>query len=789
MIKKESFPPQRASEQVLEFDKILNVISRFSNSDTAQKSILEVHPLNNRKDIEKRFGQIQEIQRLSQEGTPLKLSHFQDISQFIEKVKPEGAVLDSSELIAFMPVLRIISDVSLQIGERDGLPLLRELTSHLTGFPGILETMERSLDNEGNILDAASTTLSFLRTRIRSLDGRIKKRLEEIVRERKVIPFLQDNFVTKRSERWVIPIRMDSKGQVSGVVHDVSKSGETAFIEPLEIIGLANELENIIAEEKAEEIRILRDICHRIRKVADEIEAQFKTIVYLDVLNSIARFTDLLKMDVPQINDSSVIKLVRAKHPLLMLLQKDGVIKEVVPLDLSLGSENSVMVITGPNAGGKTITIKTVGLLMLMALSGIPVPADSSSAFPLVNELLVDIGDEQSIESSLSTFSAHISNISEILKKADSKTIVLIDELGTGTEPVQGASIACAILRDLKEKGSLVFATTHLTDIVGFVYRTEGMVNASMEFDRNTLTPLYRLTVGEPGQAHALDIARRYGLPESIIDFAKELQGNMNVEFYNLLSELKEKRLQYEQAFNELQRQTNEIEKKERSLKERLAGAERQKMEILGKAYNEAQDIIMATKRQMYAIIEEIKREKRREAIKKAEKTQQQVEEKLKEFRKEISLSMDEIREGDLVFVRSVGYDAKIVKIDKNHNRIKVMIGSRDIEVPLSDISLKRGKIPESAAVVKKDEETEEKIPSVLNLVGLRVDEALSRLEPFLNHASLSGLEEVTIIHGIGTGALLKAVRDYITGHPLVTQYRSGKQFEGGNGVTIVIMK
>jgi DNA mismatch repair protein MutS2 len=521
----------------------------------------------------------------------------------------------------------------------------------------------------------------------------------------------------------------------------------------------------------------------------DEIEAQFKTIVYLDVLNSIARFTDLLKMDVPQINDSSVIKLVRAKHPLLMLLQKDGVIKEVVPLDLSLGSENSVMVITGPNAGGKTITIKTVGLLLLMALSGIPVPADSSSAFPLVNELLVDIGDEQSIESSLSTFSAHISNISEILKKADSKTIVLIDELGTGTEPVQGASIACAILRDLKEKGSLVFATTHLTDIVGFVYRTEGMVNASMEFDQNTLTPLYRLTVGEPGQAHALDIARRYGLPESIIDFAKELQGNMNVEFYNLLSELKEKRLQYEQAFNEMQRQTNEIEKKERSLKERLAGAERQKMEILEKAYNEAQDVIMATKRQVHAILEEAKREKRHEAIKKVEKTQQQVEEKLKEFHKEISLSMDEIREGDLVFVRSIGYDAKIVKIDKNHNRIKVMIGSRDIEVPISDISLKRGKLPESAAVVKKDEETEEKIPSVLNLVGLRVDEALSRLEPFLNHVSLSGLEEVTIIHGIGTGALLKAVRDYITGHPLVTQYRSGKQFEGGNGVTIVIMK
>ncbi len=782
MIKKESL-------QVLEFDKILNAISRFSNSEASQKSVLEIYPLNDRKDIEKRSGQIQEIQRLSQEGAPLKLSHFQDIYQFIEKVKPEGAVLDIGELIAFIPVFRIISGISLQLSEKNSLYLLKELTAHLTGFPDILESMERAFDSDGNILDTASTALFYLRTQIRSLDRRIKKRLEEIVRDRKLIPFLQDNFITKRAGRWVIPIRMDSKGQVSGVVHDVSKSGETAFIEPLEIIGLANELENIIAEEKAEEIRILRDICHSIRKVVDEIEAQFKTIVCLDVLNSIARFADLLKMDVSQINDSSVIKLVRARHPLLMLLQKDGVIKEVVPLDLSLGVGNSVMAITGPNAGGKTITIKTVGMLLLMALSGIPVPADSSSTFPLVNELLVDIGDEQSIESSLSTFSAHISNISEILKKADSKTIVLMDELGTGTEPVQGAAIACAVLRDLKEKGSLAFATTHLTDIVGFVYKTEGMVNASMEFDKNTLTPLYRLAVGEPGQAHALEIARRYGLPESIIVFAKELLGNVNVEFYNLLSELKEKRLQYEQAFNELQRQSNEIGKKEISLKERLAEAEKQKMEILEKAYNEAQDIIMSTKRQMYAIIEEIKREKKREAIKKVEKTQQQVEEKLKEFHKEISLSMDEIREGIVVFVRSIGYDAKIVKVDKNHNRIRVMTGSRDIEVPISDISLKRGKLPESASVVKKDEETEEKIPSVLNLVGLRVDEALSRLEPFLNHASLSGLEEVTIIHGIGTGALLKAVRDYITEHPLVEQFRSGKQTEGGNGVTIVNMK
>lgn len=780
MIKKESL-------QILEFDKILDVISRFSNSDASQKSILEIHPLNDREEIEKRFGQIKEVQKLAQEGTPLKLSHFRDIYQLIEKVKPEGAVLDPLELIAFMPVLRIISDISSQIGDRKNLPLLKGITDHLTGFPEITDAMDRSLDSEGNILDAASSALSYLRTRIRSLNVKISKRLEEIVRDRKIIPFLQDDFITKRAGRWVIPLRMDSKGQVAGVVHDVSKSGETAFIEPLEVIGLSNELENLIAEEKAEEIRILRNICQMIRKVVDEIRAQYSTIIYLDVLNSIARFSDVLKMNVPLINESSMIKLVRARHPLLVILKREGVIKEVVPLDLSLGSGNSVMVITGPNSGGKTITIKTVGLLLLLALSGIPVPADSSSSFPLTNGLLVDIGDEQSIESSLSTFSAHISNISEILKKTDSKTIVLMDELGTGTEPVQGAAIACAVLKGLKEKSSLVFATTHLLDIVVFVDGTEGMVNASMEFDQNTFTPLYKLRVGEPGQSHALEIAAKYGLPESIISFAKEMMGNVNVEFYNLLAELKGKRLQYEDSFNKLQRQMVEIEGKERVLEERFASNERQKIEILGKAYKEAQDIVMATKRQMYALLEEAKKDKRREAIKKVEKTQQQIEDKLREFHKEALLSMDEIREGDEVFVRSIGYDATVVKIDRRHNRLRLKAGNRDIEVPVSDISLKRGKLLESNTFVEKTGEAEEKVTSVLNLIGLRVEDALSSLESFLNHASLSGLEEVTIIHGIGTGALLKAVRDYLTGHPLVNQYRSKSQFE--RGVTIVTMK
>lgn len=777
------------SLKVLEFDKILNVISRFSHGEASRKSVLKILPLHSIEDIEKRFGQIQEIRRLSQEGTPLKLFHFHDISQAIEKVRPVGAILDPRELLSILSVLQIISEVSSQLKERKDIPLLREFAVILTGFPEILVMIERTIDSEGNILDSASPLLFNLRTQIRILEGKIRKRLEETVRDGRIAPFLQDNFITQRSGRWVIPLRMDSKGRIPGVVHDVSRSGETVFIEPLEIIGLANELGNILADEKAEEIRILRFICEKIRVVADEIEAQYKTIVYIDVLHSIAQFADQLKMEIPKMNNASLITLQRARHPLLMLLKKEHDTEEVVPLDLSLGSNNTVMVITGPNAGGKTIAIKTAGLLLIMAMSGIPVPADSSSTFPLVSGLLVDIGDEQSIENNLSTFSAHVANISEILKRTDSKTIVLIDELGTGTDPVQGAAIACAVLHNLKEKGTLVFATTHLIDIVSFVFRTNGMINASMDFDQKTLMPLYRLKVGEPGQSHALEIAERYGMPDDTIRLAKEMLGSMKEEFHNLITDLKEKRLQHEEALTELQRQRRDLEEKEILLKERLAEAEDQKSDILKNAYEEAKTIILDTKRQINAILEEAKREKSREAKKKIVKTEQYIDEKLKKYSKEPLLSIEEVREGDVVFVRSIGYDAEVIHIDREHNHLRVKVGSKEIEVSISYIGYSKGKLPETKIAGYTLHREEEPVPFQLNMVGLRVDEALSRLEPFLNHASLAGLNEVTIIHGVGTGQLLKAVRSYLTEHPLVIQFRSGEISEGGNGVTIVKMK
>ncbi|HXW69412.1 MAG TPA: Smr/MutS family protein, partial [Dissulfurispiraceae bacterium] len=622
-----------------------------------------------------------------------------------------------------------------------------------------------------------------------------RKKLEDIVRDGDVSVFLQDDFITSRSGRWVIPVRMDSKGQVQGVVHDVSKSGETAFIEPLSIINLSNELENLVAGQKTEEIRILRNISSRIRAVAGDITVQYRIVVYVDALNCIARFADVFRMQAPGINESGSLRLLNARHPLLMMaLQRAGVGHEVVPLNVSLGDDCTVMVITGSNAGGKTIAIKTIGLLQIMALTGMPVPADSASSFPLFDKLLIDIGDEQSIENNLSTFSAHMSNISRILKAADARALVLIDELGTGTDPDEGGALACAVLKELKESRALVFATTHLTDIKGFVYRTKGMVNASMEFDQEALTPLYRLRIGEPGQSHALETARRFGLPDSIVASAKALLGGMKAEFDDLITDLSAKRDRYEKALEEITRERLVIEERNSALVSALSEAESRQKQMLGNAYREAAEIVAKAKREMQALLEEARkldRKKSREAIKQAALAEESLAVKIREYEGLAPggvLPIDEIMEGDVVYVKSLAADAPVVEINLKHNRVKVKAAGKEVEVPASGIEHRRGKqamVQQSTVIISRPED---EAVSRINLVGRRVDEALSQLEPFLNHASLSGLSEVIVVHGIGAGILLKAVREHLKGHPLVKSFKSGEAGEGGNGVTVVTM-
>lgn len=768
----------------LEFDRILQTIAEFAHCEASHLGALDIVPLSDKSQMEHRLGLIEEIRKLTRLGISLKLAAFEDISRQIRAVRPEGSVLSPIELQRFIPTLRVMSAISSQLGFRTDMPLLLAHAGLITGFPDLLNPLEHTVNSEGEILDTASRLLADLRGRKKGLTTRIKRRLEEIVRERHTAIFLQDDFITQRSGRWVIPVRMDSKGMVPGVVHDVSNTGETAFMEPLEIIGLANELENLAADERAEEIRVIRQICDWIREDADQLLEQFEALVGLDILNCIALFSDKLRCETPEISDTPRLQLKSARHPILTLMGK-----EVVPLDLELSQEDRVMVVTGPNTGGKTIAIKSAGLLCVMALCGMPVPALPGTTFPLVGNILVDIGDEQSIAESLSTFSAHISKISSIMAQADRGTLVLLDELGTGTEPGQGAAIACAVLKELQGKGALVVATTHLTEIIGFVQREHGMANAAMAFDREKLVPLYRLTVGEPGESHALEIASRYGLPEHVVRFARGMIGTMEADFHSLLRDLKDKRNQLDRTLAELAEREEGIVRGERDLAARMSQSEQVLKGAKEKGYLEAQEVIRKARREVNAILEQARQDKAREARAQLDQAEEQVEQVLAELSPEEELPPEQVVEGKVLFVKPLNCDATILSVDSRASRVRVRAGSMELEVALNALAKRRGKEAKVQQKKRVQQEEPKEPESAINLLGMRVEEALDELERFLNHASLAQKPEVRVVHGKGTGALMKGVRNYLDGHPLVVSYRIGERFEGGDGVTVVTIR
>ena len=779
----------------LEFDKILADIATRVHSDVTRSTVLSVMPQRDAESIAAISGRVAEIRRLSSLGISLNISPFEDIRPLLEAVRPVGSFLAPQELLLFIPVLRTFSDIARQFDPRSDIPLLKSIEPPLRPFADILEPLSASIDYDGSIMDSASPQLKEIRRGKRSLAARIRKKIEEIVRDNNIEIFLQDDFITQRSGRWVIPVRMDSKGMVKGVVHDVSSSGETAFMEPLEIIPFVNELENLTAEEKAEEIRILRQLSAWIREDAADLAVCFGTLVEIDRLNGIARFADQFGLETARMNSAGELKLTGARHPLLLMLQFQGGLQRVEPLDLHLDGNGRVMVITGPNAGGKTIALKTAGVLTLMALCGIPVPAHGArSSFPILDTLLVDIGDEQSIEQSLSTFSAHVARVSAILDQAGSRTLVLLDELGAGTEPQQGAAIACGVLQDLFQKGATVIATTHLSEIIGYVHSTPGMINAGMEYDAEKYTPLYRLISGEPGHSHAIEIARRFGMPEGVIAFARKMLGTAGADFTSLLAELHRKREELTEARRQLQQQQEQVRITEQELEKRAAGIEQIRREAREKGWSEARELISTSRRRMNELLDEYKRERRSDIIDTLRSSELELTRQLKPLPggDEEHRPLREVREGDAVHVRSLGHDAVVLQVLQKQGKARVRAGNMELEVVLDDLAAPRAKDQKKARQPDRKGwtlDTGESEERELKLIGLRVEEALDMLEPFLNYASLGGVREVRIIHGMGSGRLRQAVREYLARHPLVEQYRAGEPHEGRDGATVVTLR
>ncbi len=773
--------------KLLEYDKLLSSISEVAKSIATKRALSEIRPLKDINEITKRQDLIRDLLFLYRSGNPFPIFDLPDLAELFQKVKPEGAILEGRELYKLLLFFEIITDILQHLKKCKNIPFLSVLISPLTGFPLIKKALAKSIDSEGNILDSASQKLFEIRTEARRLTAKIKKRLQDLLDDPNIAKYLQDNFITQRGGRWVIPVRMDSKGQISGVVHDVSSTGQTAFIEPLAIIAISNELENILAEQKVEEIRILNNLTAKIRENISAIKDEYEWVLYLDMLNCISSFSYSLNMELPTITEDNLIKIINAKHPLMTLsFKKMEGLKKVVPLNVSLGGGKSVMIITGPNAGGKTIAIKTIGLLQLMAMSGMPVPADSSSQFPMFEDIFVDIGDEQSIESNLSTFSAHIVNISKIIENAKPQSLILIDEIGKGTDPDEGSALACAILIELRDRGSLTFATTHLSMIKVFAHKSEGMINASMEFDPSTFTPLYKLRIGEFGMSYTLEIAKIYGLQDRVIENAKKLIGEQKYVLMELISDLNQKRQYYERANLDIEIKKSELEEKSKLLDKRISEIKSAQNEIISKAYEEASQIISEVKREVNEVMLQAK-EKSKESLKKLNLKQTKIKEMINKLSKEELPPIDlrDIHEGDYVFVKSVGRDALVVSKNLKLKQLKINIDGKDLIVSIEDVTFPRKRGQKSENIITEIKE-EFEIKSTLNIIGKRVDEALSQLEPFLNKASLAGLSEVRVIHGVGKMILQKAIRQHLKGHPLVKSFRSAPLTEGGEGVTVI---
>ncbi|MBI4849568.1 MAG: endonuclease MutS2 [Nitrospirae bacterium] len=790
--------------RVLEFDKVLEMAAAFAVTVPGRVVVQGIRPLNNIEETRQQIDLISECRRFLSEGRTLGIEHFDDLSPLFQRVRPADAVLDPFELRAFLPLF--YSSFNLKILSEDAsCPGLGEIVSRLAAHPHIRKAIEGAIDIEGEILDNASPELFHIRKGIKTCEGRIKNTLEEILKQKEMTQYLQDFYLTERNKRWVIPVKRDFKGNVPGVVHDISNTGETVFVEPYAIQKLGNELESYRAEEKLEEYRILRNIASLVRGHLHEIESDYRIVAGVDALQSMAVFARQMDMSPPEINEKGYMEIIRGQHPLLWKrLKKENREGALVPLDIDLGRGHSCMVITGSNAGGKTVSLKTIGVLNLMALSGMHIPAGSGTTVPFLNNVLADIGDEQSIEQDLSTFSAHIKRISGIIRQSSAQTLIVIDELGTGTDPEQGGALSCAVLRKMKQLGALILVSTHLGRLKAFAHSEPGMINSAMEMEEvnvsgvSTYRPTYKLIIGEPGTSHAFEIAESLGLDADVIREARDFVKDEGGRIEPLITELKQKTRELDNRLKETGGLKQEVAHLHSKLNDEISRFKAAEKETMAKALKESEDVIRQAKKEARDIIDTLKRASLSEAKELAKGLDKKLEEVItirKQYAPEKIHLLTEVKEGQRAFVITLKKHGIIQSVNEKTQKCRVLIegkeftvSMKDLSGPVTDVSEKQLPAHKGVSRYAPSETGDINIPHEIKVIGQRVDPALSLIERYLNDASMAGMKQVKIIHGIGTGILARAIRDYLKDHPLVESYRKGNEDEGGEAVTVVVL-
>lgn len=782
--------------KTLEFDKILNMLKNFTQNEKVCERISNILP-------ETDFELVKKLQRETTEATGVLLRRgntpgftVTDVSEAVIRTE-RGSVLTMKEFVALSKSMATARRLKAylsedKIGEETDLRRIADLIENLKQ---VENEINEKIINEDEIADSASPALFAIRKKLKSQSGKIRDLLNSIISSAKYQKILQESIITMRGDRYVIPVKAEYKNEIKGIVHDASSSGSTVFIEPASVVEMTNEIAELKSKEKEEIERILYELSAFVSDFRQQIISNYNIIFELDFIFCKAKLSLAQNATEPDLNNQGIICIKGGRHP---LLDKEA----VVPIDISLGKEYDTLIITGPNTGGKTVSLKTLGLFTLMVQSGLHISVNTGSSIAVFDSVFADIGDEQSIEQNLSTFSSHIVNLVGILNEVTQNSLVLADELGAGTDPTEGAALAVAIIEYLRNFGARIAATTHYSELKMYALSTKGVENASCEFDVSTLSPTYRLMIGVPGKSNAFAISKRLGIDESIIENAKKRIADDNIKLEDVIAGLEENRKKAEEDRLIAENSARDARIFKENMRREMDKLEEQKLKIMQQARADALAIVENAKKQSQEAIRELREIKNsdlyRQVMERAEKTKEILKHESDKITKEAAKDRPKIKTlknvklGETVHVISLDIEASVLSLPDKKGVLFVQAGIMKIKTNLNDLTTSKEHVQKSnsktiSTTFKASKRTNASMEK--DVRGLTLDEAIQEVDKFLDDCFISSLHEVTIIHGKGTGVLRAGISDFLRTHPCVKSYRAGRYGEGEMGVTVVTIK
>lgn len=784
--------------EVLEYKKIIQLLQGEAGSEMSKQLASELMPYDEKYIIEEELRSTTEAVDLIVHKGILPTAGLYDIESAYNFAR-KGGTLTMKQLLQVEHNLHITSEVvRFMKSDIPEIPLIQSMTELLAVQPRLEENIGRCILSEDEMSDNASSELRSIRRSIARQNDAIKNKINHILNSADNRTYLQDSIVTMRDGRYVIPVKQEHRARFPGIVHDQSKAGATLFIEPQVIVNLNNELRELEIAEETEVARILAELSSAVAEHYHDLKNNQKILVQLDFIMAKGKLSGKMRAEEPRINENGILNIRNGRHPLI-----DS--KKVVPINVAVGKDYRTLVVTGPNTGGKTVTLKTIGLLSMMAQSGLHIPAEGMSDIPIFKEIFADIGDEQSIEQSLSTFSSHMKNIVKIVESADHQSLILLDELGAGTDPTEGAALAIAILEKLYRRGAMTVATTHYNELKKYALSSDGVENASMEFDIETLSPTYRLSIGIPGKSNAFEISRKLGLSDDLIDRAGQLIERGDIEFEDVISAIEADKKKAEAERDEAILLNIAAKKKQEEVEKKLSEFEAKKAKMLAEAREEARGLIKDARETASEVQKELRELSKLESLGERNRRFDESRQKLKSGEKKYAerrirqvnsnpVSADQLKVGDRVKVLSLGQNGEILSLPDKKGNVAVQVGIMKANLNLNDLVLindgtKKKKTPKASKYGDLYKRKAQSISISVNVQGENLDDAVADVDKYLDDAYVAGLKEVTIIHGRGEGILKKGIRDILKRHKHVDSFRKGNYNEGGEGVTIVKLK